>query len=266
MSTEQQSESSIDNARQQIRNTLTELMQTARLDTPPEVFHADFLQRVVVAMSAMAGAVWSFDPQKGLSLSCQINMQSIELQNNEDGNRQHSRLLYRMLESSENGTLVLPHSTFTGGEQDSEAGNPTDHILLFCPVRTELETTGLVEIILRANTPPNSQQGCLRFVTQATLAVVDYHKNRQLRHFNDRQSLWSLLEEFTRSIHRSLDVRQTSYTIVNEARRLVECDRVTIALLHGRQCRAEAISGQDTIDKRATAVRQLNKLATAVVR
>ena len=267
MSMEQPAESGVvEQMKQQIRTVLAEVAELARLDTTPETFHSEFLNRIVATMSALGGAVWAFDSQAGLSLSCQINMQSMRLQDDEEGNRQHSRLLYRMLEGPEGGTVVPPHATVAAAEPGAEAGNPTDYLLLFCPIRTELETAGLIEVVLRAETPAGAQRGYLRFLAQSCQSVTDFHKNRQLRHFGDRQSLWSLLEEFTRSIHRSLDVRQTAFTIVNEGRRLIECDRVTLALFRGGQCRVEAISGQDMVDKRATTVRQLGKLATAVVR
>jgi multidrug efflux pump subunit AcrA (membrane-fusion protein) len=90
-------------------------------------------------------------------------------------------------------------------------------------------------------------------------------KSHQLRHFSHRQSLWTQLEDFTRLIHASLDPRQAAYTIANEGRRLIECDRLSVAILKGKKCRIEAISGQDMFDKRSNVVRLLNRLATAVV-
>jgi len=58
--------------------------------------------------------------------------------------------------------------------------------------------------------------------------------------------------------------REAAYTIANEGRRLIECDRVSVAIKKGRKCYIEAISGQDTFDKRSNTVTLLNQLATAV--
>src|SRR4029079_11838997 len=44
-----------------------------------------------------------------------------------------------------------------------------------------------------------------------------------------------------------------------------ECDRVSIGIVKGRKCVIEAISGQDTFDKRSNTVQLLNHLATAAV-
>jgi hypothetical protein len=65
--------------------------------------------------------------------------------------------------------------------------------------------------------------------------------------------------------HASLDPKATAYTIANEGRRLIECDRVSVAILKGRKCVIEAVSGQDTFDKRSNTVSMLAHLATAVV-
>ena len=66
------------------------------------------------------------------------------------------------------------------------------------------------------------------------------------------------------AVHRGLDSQATAFTIVNECRRLVRCDRVSIALRHGRHYVVQAVSGLDTIDRRAAEVRQLGQLATVV--
>ncbi len=262
MSTQSVDSSLVEQTKNQIRVIVSEIQQLSKLDVPPDEYHGEFLHRVISAMGAVGGAVWTFEGGT-LTLSYQVNFKEIGLQNDEDGTRKHARLLYRMLHGPEAGTLVPPHS---GIEGEEESGNPTDWLLVFCPIRTELEVVGLVEIIQRPDTNPITQRGFLRFLAQVCALATDYYKNRQLRNFGERQNLWTLLEDFTRTIHKSLDVPETSYTIVNEGRRLIECDRVSIALRQGGSCKVVAVSGQDTVDKRATPVRLLGKLATAVVK
>jgi len=73
------------------------------------------------------------------------------------------------------------------------------------------------------------------------------------------------LEDFAREVHASLDPRDTAYTIANDGRRLIECDRVSVAIRKGRRCHIESVSGQDLFDKRSNTVRLLGRLATVVV-
>ena len=132
-------------------------------------------------------------------------------------------------------------------------------------LKTDLESVGVVEIFQRADSGPSTQQGYLRFLVQMCALAGDFLKSHQLRHFSHRQTLWTQLEDFTRVVHASLEPRETAYTIANEGRRLIECDRVSVAIRKGKKCVIEAISGQDLFDKRSNTVRLLGKLATAVV-
>ncbi|MFV2068521.1 MAG: efflux RND transporter periplasmic adaptor subunit, partial [Pirellulales bacterium] len=72
-------------------------------------------------------------------------------------------------------------------------------------------------------------------------------------------------DEFARAIHETLDLRQTAYTVANEAQRLIGCDRVSVAIRKGNRCKIEAVSGQDLFDTRSNVVTMLGKLATKVV-
>ena len=74
------------------------------------------------------------------------------------------------------------------------------------------------------------ERGYLRFVMQMCDLAEDFLKTRQLRLYTDRQAIWSQLEQFTRLAHSSLEPRATAYTLANEGRRLIECDRVSLAI------------------------------------
>jgi len=243
----------------QIRTLLNEIAQLSKSDIPPDEFHAEFLRRVVAALGAIGGALWILDG-KTLSLAYQINFKELRLP---EGDAKHARLLHQLLHSPDTGTLLPPHSG-TEGEQD--AGNPTDYLLICCPIRTELEAVGLVEIIHRPDAPVAAQASFVQFLAQSCRFATDYYKNRQLRHFGERQHLWTVLEDFTRTIHKSLDPKLTAYTVSNEGRRLIGCDRVSVALRSGGTCPITAVSGQDIINKRSTTVRLLGNLATAVLK
>ncbi len=253
----------VEQTRLQIRAMVNEITQLSKLDIPPEEFHSEVLPKIVTALAAVGGALWTVDDRGALSLGYQVNMQELRIGESEEVAKRHSRLLYKMLQSKDDGTLVMPRS---GAEGDDEAGNPTDFLLVFAPVRTELETVGLIEVAQRADTGPVAQKGYIKFLGQMGGVVADFYKNRQLRNFSERQTLWTLLEEFTRTIHKTLDLRETAYTVVNEGRRLIECDRVSIAINRGGKSVIESVSGQDMVDKRSTTIKLLGKLATSVVK
>jgi multidrug efflux pump subunit AcrA (membrane-fusion protein) len=211
--------------------------------------------------------VWTISESGGLQLAYQINLRLTGLAENEVGQKQHGRLLHQVLNGSE-GALIAPHSG-AGDATDSDAeaaANPTDFLLVLAPVHNDQGPQGVVEIFQRAGARITTQRGYLRFLLQVCEYAGDFLKSRRLRHLSEKQSLWEQLETFTRSAHEKLDVRYTAYTIANEGRRLIGCDRVSVAIRRGGKCPIEAVSGQDVFDKRSNVSVLLSKLANAVVK
>jgi hypothetical protein len=262
---ERPSDDEINRTRLQIQSLIGEIQALSRQNLSPGQFYGEFLNRVVAALAAQGGVIWTTGDNGQLALQYQLNLQLTGLPQDEEKQKSHSRLLYKVLSNPEvaggKGVLIPPHSGFG----DEEASNPTEFLLVFGPLRTDLEMVGLIEIFQRADGPLQVQQGYLRFLVQMCELAGDFLKSHQLRHFSDRQVLWSRLEDFTRTVHSSLDPLETAYTIANEARRLIECDRVSVAIRKGKHCKIEAISGQDVFDKRSNTVYLLGRLASAVV-
>ncbi|MCA9119489.1 MAG: HlyD family efflux transporter periplasmic adaptor subunit [Planctomycetaceae bacterium] len=250
----------IQQTKNEIRTLVTEITQLCQADIPLAEFYEEYLRRVVSALASHGGAVWSLRDDGSLQLDYQVNLPKAEVVDDEASRHRHGRLLQNVIASGQ-PTLVPPQSGSTDG---GEAGNSTDFLLILACLRVDQETIGVVEIFQRAGGGPTTQRGYLRFLVQMCEHASDFLKNRRLRHLGDRQSLWEQLEGFIRVAHQGLDSKATAYTIVNESRRLIQCDRVSIALRKGRKFVVEAVSGLDTIDRRATEVQQLGQLATIV--
>lgn len=262
MSTEQSIQPElIDQTRQQIRTLVAEIEELARSQVSPEEFYEGFLHRVVAALAAVGGAVWTLDPEGRLTLSSQINLGETRLHESQDEQQRHGKLLRKILTAGE-GSVV--QARFANAEED--LANPTDFLLVLGILRSDQEVRGLVEIFQRAGARPAVERGYLRFLLQMCALAEDYLKTRQLRLYTDRQAIWSQLEQFARLAHSSLEPRVTAYTIANEGRRLIECDRVSVAIRKGGRCRIEAVSGQEVFDKRSNTVTLLGKVASVVVK
>jgi len=261
MSTESVDPELVEQTKQQIRNLVREIAQLSKANLSPGEYYDAVLNRLVTALAAVGGAVWTVGDGGRLSLEYQINLQETRLAESQEDQMQHGKLLRRVLTTGE-GMLAAPRS----GSGDGDAGgNPTDFLLVLGPLKTDQETAGIIEIFQRPGSSPTVQKGYLRFLLQMCELASDYLKTRRLRHFTDRQSLWSQLENFTRTAHRTLNPSVTAFTIANEGRRLIECDRVSVGIVKGRKCVIEAVSGQDVFDKRSNTVMLLGRLATAVV-
>src|SRR5580704_12882316 len=99
----------IDQTRQQLRTLVHEIEGLSRSEMSPGEFYEGFLTRVVTALAAIGGAIWTLDEGGGLKLSYQMNLQQARLGENEDDQQRHGRLL-RKVATDGQGLLVQPHS------------------------------------------------------------------------------------------------------------------------------------------------------------
>jgi biotin carboxyl carrier protein len=257
----------VERAKREIQGLVHEISELSRSEVSPADFYDAMLNKVVAALAAPGGAVWTVSDGGGLQLAYQINLQQTGLIDNQVGQQQHGRLLHQVLTGTE-GALIAPHSG-TGDASDNDenaAANPTDFLLVLAPVLNDQGPQGVIEIFQRSGARITTQRGYLRFLLQVCEFAGDFLKGRRLRHLSEKQSLWEQLETFTRTAHEKLHVRETAYTVANEGRRLIGCDRVSVAIRHGSKCPIEAVSGQDTFDKRSNVTVMLSKLAAAVVK
>ncbi len=251
----------IDQTRQQLRSLVQEIEGLAKSDVSQGEFYEGFLSRIVAALAAIGGAIWTLDESGQLTLGYNINIGQTRLADDQQNQQRHARLLHKVASEGQ-GLLVPPQATAGEG---GEIINPTDCLLILGALKSDKQIQAIVEVFQRPGNRPTIERGYLRFVLQMCELAGDFLKTRHLRSFADRQVMWSQLEQFTRLVHESLDPRQTAYTIANEGRRLIGCDRVTVALGRGRKCRVEAVSGQELIDQRSNTISMLAKLSSVVV-
>jgi multidrug efflux pump subunit AcrA (membrane-fusion protein) len=251
----------VEQAKAQIRGLIHEISELSRSEMEPSQFYSEYLQRLISAMAAVGGAIWTIADGNRPKLEYQVNLSRRLLESGTDEGARHARLLHQVLQAGE-AKMVPPQSS--SGE-DSNVGNPTRFLLLVVPLRSHDQVEGLVEIFQRPDTSPEMQRGYLRFVTQMAELAGNWLKTHKLRQYSDRHSLWADVDRYARVVHDSLDRRETAYTIANEARQLIGCDRVSVALPSGGRFVVEAVSGQDQPNDRSNVVSLLGRLATKVV-
>ncbi|MFM7518289.1 MAG: efflux RND transporter periplasmic adaptor subunit [Pirellula sp.] len=255
------SEENVEQTKRQIRTLVNEVAELSKSDVGAAEFYPAVLQKVVNALAARGGAVWLLDGENGLRLAHHIDISPNLIDANNNEAISHGRLLGRLIQK---GTpeLVPP---FSASEQTGEA-NPTPFLLVTSPLASPKGPVGLLEVFQRAQTPPEAQVGYLKFVKHITDLVGDWLKGHTLQQVSNRQELWQQSDQFARLAHENLDLKDTAFTIANEGRRLIDCDRVSVAILKGGKAKVVAISGQDSIENRSNNVQALNNLATRVIK
>lgn len=246
----------------QIRSIIQEVANLSQTAISPEEYFAGFLKQVVSALAAEGGAIWLSGDEGKLELQYQINFPKKAVFDDKAGALKHNLLLKKTLAEAQ-PTLVLPKSGALG---DEDAGNPTDALIVLSPLKQGETCVGLVEIFQRAGGGPTTQRGFLRFLAQMADLAGEYLRNRHLRLFQEKQKLWEQLEQFLGRLHQGLDPKRVAYTLANEGRRLVECDRLSVCLAQGTAAKPVAVSGLDSFDRRSQEINKLAKLATVVMR
>ncbi len=252
----------VDKTKNQIRILVDEIQNLARTNLTVDEFMDGFTPRIANALASAGAAIWLVNPESAnLALKHYVNVPPVLKLTEQTAAIEHLRLLKKTLDTQQ-AVLVPPAS---GAYGDRPTGNPTDHLLILQPLKIDRTTVGLIEIFQRPGAGLTTQRGYLKFVSQMGDIANEFLSNQKIRSYAIERAMWNRREEFIGIIHQSLDTQEVAYAIANEGRRLLECDRVSVAIGHDRQYQVEAVSGLDTIERRATQVKQLSQLASLVI-
>ena len=252
----------LEQTKNQIRKLVAEIADLAETDIQPAEFYVEFLNRAVAAVAASGGAFWMLDGRGSLKLQHQLEFRLTGLMDGRVKTAPHDALLGCMMQAT-SPQIIPPGATVEGV---ANAGNPTPFALIIAPLIVDKQVVGLVEIMMDSTRRAATQKSTLRFVSDLCDLASSYLKNRQMRQMMSQQRLWNQLEGFTHQIHGSLDLRETAYAVANDGKRLVGCDRMSVAMKIGGRIMVEAVSGQEVVEQRANLIRELTRLCKVVIR
>eukprot|EP00913_Durusdinium_trenchii_P028467 g26695.t1 len=245
----------------QIERLIADVADLATHDVSNHEFHAELLDRAVVGLAAIGGAVW--DCQGGARVA--IGVESIvdvgrvdAIQSSLPERQSHVEAAAR----SGRAGVIPPDGS---ASQNPAGTNPTGCLLIICPIRVAAQTKAVVEVMQRPDCPPESRDGFLEFLDELCHHAGEFHTRRELNLYRERAVLWARFEAFSHRVHSKIDLRETAYTIVNESRSVIGCERVSLAEVRGTRCRLLAVSGVDVINPRSNSVRALEALINATV-
>lgn len=282
MSNESQYEEQTAAIREEVRRTVQHLNQLAQSEADFDSFCQQVLNSVVQITGAYGALFWQINGNATPRLTHQVGSppslaaKAITAQDNP----QHSGVLLEVVSQqkpiglSSNAFQATGANTyFEDGSQDQdpdsqkERGSRDDSfVLLFSPVfNPSSECIGTLELVQRGGITNAAQEGYLRFLTQMAQLFQRWQQQRDLIQLQSGSAQWNTKLEYVTEVHRHLDIKETAYAIANEARRLLKCDRVSVARWNGRRCKILAISGQDRFDNRANVIRKLQDVATSSV-
>lgn len=230
----------------------------ARADLEPVEFYQRLLGSAVSALAATAAIAWRFrDGQWHLDQQASLDPQGLAAQLA----RPAHRALLNAVAKGGQSRVVLPGGPASDGPLP---GNPTANMLLLQPVSVDGRLIGLLEVLQRPIPDAELQQAYANLLAALGEAAEDYHRNCELRELRAMRRSWEQTVQFACRVHDARRLRETTYTIVNESRRLLGCDRASLAVLRGRRYAVVAVSGVEQLQSRSTTVRLIGRLAAIV--
>lgn len=240
--------------------------EVARLsggDAPPAQFFQDFLEKTLNGIDAPAGAIWIKNVQGFLQLQCQVNIEHVGLDKHKNGRQSHNELLRQAFQTAK--PILLEPFGSTGILEGVPAGNPTDFVVLLAPILLDEKTpVGLVEVWQEPRWDARVKRLHLNYLVQMAGYASNYVKNQQGRQSASHEQLWAQLEALSCAMHASLDPTIVAYHVANEGRRLIGCDRLSVAVREGKSARIEAVSGADVVERRSNQIKLMRRLAESV--
>jgi multidrug efflux pump subunit AcrA (membrane-fusion protein) len=252
----------LEQTKNQIRTLVAEIADLADSDIQPPEFYQEFMTRAVAAVAASGGALWMLDNRGTLKLQSQLEFRLTGLLDGKVRTQPHDVLLGTIFQAAQ-AQIIPPGATIEGVPG---AGNPTPFALIIAPLVVDKQVVGLVEILMDPSRRAATQKSTLRFVGDLCDLAAQYLKNRQMRQMMSQQKLWNQLEGFTHAIHGSLDLQETAYAVANDGKRLIGCDRLSVALKISGRTMIEAVSGQEVVEQKSNLIRELTKLCKLVIK
>ena len=121
----------------------------------------------------------------------------------------------------------------------------------------------VVELYLRPGSSPEVQQGWRELLATVAEVAAEFHLHEQLRTLRAERGFTGQSLGLMRRFQQSTDLQKTSLEIVNEGRRFVGGDRLSLLVRRGKTWQLLATSGVERVEARADVTKRLQMLAAA---
>ncbi len=254
----------------EIEGALDEIAVLAAGNLSSAEFHTALIEKAAPALGAFAGAVWLRGGDGQLERAAQWNFASSGLDASAEASAAHRRILQSACERGQPCRVTmraaeLSTSAKSTAERPSSDPSTAGLVLSLAPLSTAGEPLGAIEFVQRGESELWSERDLLPLLAALAELAADFQRQVRLREFAQREGHFRQLEQFIDAVHERLELVPTAQAIVNEGRRLIGCDRLTLALWRRGKCRVVAASGSDTIERRSGLVRSWERLGERVL-
>lgn len=248
----------LEQARRKVAQIAAEIQKLAKTEMEPPLFFDRFLQLLVGAVGARAGAIWMIGPNRQAALIAQLRMADTQVLQVPGAAEDNGKLIQDVLSNGQARSVPAEHA--------SVARFSVPSLTMLAPLHKEEDCVGVVELFLKPETPEEARPGYLQFVEQmAGHASRFVSEVRTKTATGAADGFWKELAEFNLELLGSLKPKHVAAVAVNDGRLLLKCDRVSVVMRRGRKLSVESVSGQDTVHHRSNLIRSMVKLSKRIL-
>lgn len=236
----------------EIERLLEEVSVLARQDIARRTFHEAYLQRWAAALGATNGAIWVADPQSHVRLEVRLSDGESQFENDTPDVEQDVDAVQRIWVSGK-PRLALP----TDGPESACRG--------LCPLKCGEQVVAVADVKLGVALQSVDANLWLQVAYSFAELADDFYTRDRMRELQQRDGNSGRFRDFIKQINAESDINRCAYSIANDGRRLVGCDRLSVLGMNGKRPSVLAISGVESIDPRSEQVRYLENIARHVV-
>ncbi|MEM7316201.1 MAG: hypothetical protein AAF497_23955, partial [Planctomycetota bacterium] len=124
-----------------------------------------------------------------------------------------------------------------------------------------------VPVVVEAYLPPGVPDNMTALFVRRTQLLCEIASNYHLAsNTTSSEPTSTTAMGLTPTVHESLSIEDTCYAIANEGRRVTGGDRVSVLTRKGSHYKVEAVSGQESVNRRANVVQYLQRLVNRAIR
>jgi multidrug efflux pump subunit AcrA (membrane-fusion protein) len=249
---------------QQIDHLLATVAGLARCHLAENEFARQVLKHLLEALPASAAGFWKVDEDGQIALQACLQKAGDECPESLLAYAPRFQAVQEVVRTKAPKSAEISWSKPPNDRPSSRTALSDRGAHLLCPVTLDDRCIDVIELIQADSSVGADRQWALEVLASVAELCADDRRQRQVNRIAERERLWRRLRQFSLEIHRTLDVDETAYAVVNEGRSLVDCDRLTLLSGEEGQCRVLAMSGAATFDRRSDAVKRLEELAAAI--
>lgn len=243
----------VDEGRQRRQASRAELSALASGCAPAVDAIPRIMEWLADTTGALAWSVWL--PQRDAAPGFARGLERIGIRRPAQ-QQQHARLAAALRGATR---IIPPRAEIAEG-----IANPTRAALVYTSAAAGEGAPLTLEIAIDPERSREAQREALHWLQEGAQALAIQAKNRRFAELQQRDGLWRRIDEFSKQVHRRLELAPIAHTAANETCRLLACDRASVVLRRGERYVVAAVSGVDVCDRRSPSLIRLAALCRGV--